>query len=60
MFLDTTYNALNTVLSNVHSAFVETATKMCAYIRCLPASKKPGPKLVISELNHLSALSLSL
>jgi telomerase reverse transcriptase len=48
MFLDTAFNSLNTVRENVYSAFVETATKMCAYIRCLPKSKKPGFMLMIS------------
>lgn len=48
MFLDTAYNSLNTVLSNVHSAFVETVSKMCVYISCLPQPKRPGSRLVIS------------
>ena len=34
------------VLSNIRSAFVETATKMWAYSRCL-ANKQPQAKVVI-------------
>ncbi len=47
MFLDTSFNSTTTVLKNVHSAFVETATKMWMYAKCLPAGKRPGTKLVI-------------
>jgi len=49
MFLDTTFNSFPTVISNVYSAFIETATKMWTYTRCLPTKKQPGTKLVISE-----------
>lgn len=48
MFLDTSFNSLTTVLSNVYSAFKETATKMWTYARCLPVGKRPGTKLLIS------------
>ncbi|TVY56277.1 Telomerase reverse transcriptase [Lachnellula cervina] len=46
MFLDTSYNSLSTVLSNIHSAFLETATKTWTYIRLLPPSKKPRTELL--------------
>ncbi|TVY37321.1 Telomerase reverse transcriptase, partial [Lachnellula occidentalis] len=46
MFLDTSYNALPTVLRNIHSAFVETATKTWTYIRLLPAGKRPRTALL--------------
>ncbi|KAK8087976.1 hypothetical protein PG997_002937 [Apiospora hydei] len=38
MFLDTSHNAASTVLSNLFSAFVETADKAWAYARCLSSS----------------------
>ncbi|KAK8050638.1 RNA-directed DNA polymerase [Apiospora phragmitis] len=38
MFLDTSHNAAATVLSNLFSAFVETANKAWAYARCLSSS----------------------
>ncbi|KAK8126658.1 RNA-directed DNA polymerase [Apiospora kogelbergensis] len=38
MFLDTSHNAGATVLSNLFSAFVETAAKAWAYARCLSTS----------------------
>lgn len=38
MFLDTSHNAAATVLSNLFSAFVETASKAWAYARCLSSS----------------------
>ncbi|KAK6841330.1 oxoglutarate iron-dependent oxygenase [Apiospora arundinis] len=40
MFLDTAHNAAATVLSNLFSAFVETASKSWAYARCLSSSPK--------------------
>jgi hypothetical protein len=48
MFFDTGLNSASTMLSNIHRAFTETATKMWAYARCLPAPKQPPPKLIIS------------
>jgi hypothetical protein len=54
MFLDTSFNSLATVLTNIYESFVETATKMWTYIKCLPAQKRPGTKLVISRsLRHV-------
>ncbi|KAK8055527.1 hypothetical protein PG993_000754 [Apiospora rasikravindrae] len=38
MFLDTSHNAAATVLSNLFSAFAETANKAWAYARCLSSS----------------------
>ncbi|KAK3383006.1 hypothetical protein B0T24DRAFT_30167 [Lasiosphaeria ovina] len=35
MFFDTSHNTRHAVLANVYTAFVETATKMWAYARCL-------------------------
>jgi hypothetical protein len=49
MFLDTSFNSLATVFSNIYESFVETALKMWTYVKCLPAQKRPGTKLVTSE-----------
>ncbi len=49
MFLDTSFNSLHTVLSNIYSAFTETATKLWIYVRCLPVGKQPGTELMISK-----------
>ncbi|CAG8973146.1 hypothetical protein HYALB_00008677 [Hymenoscyphus albidus] len=53
MYLDTTFNSLPTVLSNVHAAFTETAAKMWTYAKCLPVGKQPGLRLLISESSSL-------
>lgn len=49
MFFDTALNSAETMLKNIHDAFVETATKMWAYVRCLPHPKQPAASLVIRE-----------
>ncbi len=49
MFFDTALNSAATMLRNIHEAFTETATKMWAYVRCLPRQKQPPAGLVISE-----------
>ena len=47
MFFDTAHNAPQAVLRNIHGAFAETATKMWAYVRCLPRAKQPRSGLVV-------------
>ncbi|KAI0535754.1 hypothetical protein GGR58DRAFT_426099 [Xylaria digitata] len=54
MFFDTRLNSAPTMLNNIHRAFVETATKMWAYVRCLPAAKQPSPDIVIKTIQRLS------
>lgn len=49
MFFDTSHNSRRTMLENLYLAFVETATKMWAYARCLPGEKQPSPRLLIGE-----------
>jgi hypothetical protein len=49
MFFDTLLNSRSTVLLNIYTAFVETATKMWSYARCLPTKKQPTTKLFTSE-----------
>lgn len=58
MFFDTRLNSASIMLNNVHRAFMETATKMWAYVRCLPASKQPPPNIVISKPTISSTLRL--
>ncbi|EPE28187.1 hypothetical protein GLAREA_04978 [Glarea lozoyensis ATCC 20868] len=48
MFLDTAFNSFHTVISNIHFAFIETATKMWTYARHLPTGKQPSTKLLIN------------
>ncbi|KAH6671185.1 hypothetical protein B0J14DRAFT_89821 [Halenospora varia] len=60
MFLDTSFNSLATVLKNVYTAFVETATKMWTYARCLPIGKQPGTKLLIKTISDLMELAFVL
>ncbi|KAK8083728.1 hypothetical protein PG996_002509 [Apiospora saccharicola] len=43
MFLDTSHNDSATVLSNLFSAFVETASKAWAYARCLSSFSSSSP-----------------
>jgi hypothetical protein len=49
MFLDTSFNSLSTVFSNIYNAFIETATKMWRYAKCLLVQKQPGAQVIISE-----------
>lgn len=61
MFLDTSFNTIQTVLYNIYTAFVETAEKTWTYARCLPVGKQPGTDLMISEFTssyHNSTCSL--
>ncbi|KAE8444198.1 hypothetical protein EG329_000795 [Mollisiaceae sp. DMI_Dod_QoI] len=60
MFLDTAFNSLKTVLKNVHSSFIESATKMWTYAKCLPAGKQPGLKLLIKTISDLIELAFVL
>lgn len=54
MYFDTGHNSEQASLGNLYSAYVETATKMSAYARCLPTSKQPSAKLVIGSLTKPS------
>lgn len=49
MFFDTSHNSPKTMFSNIYNAFIETATKSWAYVRCLPKDKRPSAQLVISQ-----------
>lgn len=60
MFLDTSFNSMKTVLSNVFSAFIESATKMWTYAKYLPLGKQPGTKLLLKTINDLIELAFVL
>ncbi|CZT11882.1 uncharacterized protein RAG0_15894 [Rhynchosporium agropyri] len=61
MFLDTRFNSVLTVKANLSSAFVETATKMWTYRRCLLNSgKKISAKMVICTIENLINLAFTL
>jgi telomerase reverse transcriptase len=57
MFFDTSHNTLQSVLSSIFSAYVETANKTWAYARCLPRSKRPTAGLVIGAIKELMGVS---
>lgn len=60
MFFDTTHNSTRKVLDSLRGAFCETASKMWAYIRCLPRPKRPGSGLVIrKQAKHTRPLPCS-
>lgn len=60
MFFDTTHNPPPTVLSNLYSAFIETASKTWAYARCLPKAKRPPATLVIAAIRELVGVAFLL
>ncbi|KAF4455059.1 telomerase reverse transcriptase [Fusarium austroafricanum] len=47
MFYDTSHNSIRTVLASLRGAFVETASKMWAYLRCLGQTKQPGNEIIL-------------
>jgi hypothetical protein len=53
MYLDTSYNSTNAVLTNFYTSFLETATKAWTYARCLPSGKQPGTGLLIKTITDL-------
>ncbi|KAK5134325.1 hypothetical protein LTR08_006754 [Meristemomyces frigidus] len=57
MLLATSYNSLQTVLSNLYHSFSEVAQKSYHYMRSLPAEKQPGDKLVIRAVDDMIKLA---
>lgn len=49
MFLDTSFNSVAIVASNLYKSFYEAAQRMLHYSRCLPKSKQPCSKLIIGK-----------
>ncbi|KAH8603107.1 hypothetical protein B0O99DRAFT_605134 [Bisporella sp. PMI_857] len=60
MFLDTSHNSLPIVLHNLHSAFIETATKMWTYARFLPPRSHPSTTLLVKTVEDLVGLAFAL
>ncbi|KAH9212849.1 hypothetical protein DL95DRAFT_391013, partial [Leptodontidium sp. 2 PMI_412] len=60
MFLDTAFNSLQTVKTNISTAFTETAVKMWMYARCLGVGKRPGWRLVVGTIENLINLAFVL
>ena len=48
MFYDTAHNSTRTVLTSLQGAFVETASKMWAYLRCLGKNQHPSSEMILS------------
>jgi hypothetical protein len=57
MYLDTSYNSTTTVLTNIYTSFLETATKMWTYAKCLPVGKQPGTKLLVKTITDLMEMA---
>lgn len=49
MLLDTSFNAVSTVLKNVHHSLLEVATKCLEYLKCLEGIKQPRTAVIISK-----------
>ncbi|KAJ8070628.1 hypothetical protein OCU04_000999 [Sclerotinia nivalis] len=56
MYLDTSHNSLTTVHKNIYTSYLESATKMMSYIKCLPVAKKPKCALIIRTIGDLDRL----
>ncbi|QGI75914.1 unnamed protein product [Fusarium fujikuroi] len=50
MFYDTSHNANRTVLNSLRSTFVETASKMYAYLRCLGKRQQPSSEMILRTI----------
>ncbi|KXT00977.1 hypothetical protein AC578_8192 [Pseudocercospora eumusae] len=57
MLLSTSYNRIDTVLSNLYHAFNDVAQKSYHYIKTLPAAKQPPDDLVIRAVDDLMRLA---
>jgi len=58
MFLSTTFNSHQTVLSNIYHSFHDCATKAYHYIKALPLAQQPPAKLLTSKVTFLSSALL--
>ncbi|KAF4335718.1 telomerase reverse transcriptase [Fusarium beomiforme] len=50
MFYDTSHNSSRTVLNSLRGAFVETASKMWAYMRCLGKTQHPNSEMILRTI----------
>ncbi|KAH6961275.1 hypothetical protein DER45DRAFT_193002 [Fusarium avenaceum] len=53
MFYDTSHNSTRTVLASLQGAFVETASKMWAYLRCLGKHQQPGSEMILRTISRV-------
>lgn len=59
MILDTSFNSIKTVLSNLYQCFVESARKCYHYTKCLAKKKYSRVRLLISKSGTKSSRSSS-
>lgn len=50
MFLDTSFNSVAVVMSNLYQSFLDAAERGYEYLKNMPASKRPVSRLLISKL----------
>ncbi|KAI9832402.1 MAG: hypothetical protein M1819_004390 [Sarea resinae] len=60
MLLDTAYNSLSTVYSNLYRAFRESAMKIYRYVKCLPQGKRPRPAFFYKTIEDVLELAFVL
>ncbi|KAL1305634.1 hypothetical protein AAFC00_007230 [Neodothiora populina] len=60
MHLCTSHNGLDVVLSNLYSAFFDTAERCIRYIQSLPNEKKPSESLIIRTIEGLVDVAFGL
>ncbi|KAL9578805.1 MAG: hypothetical protein Q9212_005488, partial [Teloschistes hypoglaucus] len=53
MFLDTNFNSLQTVLSNVYQNFLEAAMKYYRYVKSMPRDKQPHSALLTGTIRSM-------
>lgn len=59
-FLDTSFNSVELVMSTIYQNFVESAIKLCAYVKSLPTPKVPNVSLIIGTIEDLMELANNL
>ena len=58
MFLDTNFNALQTVADNLYLGFHEAASRMLHYLRCLLRASHPSDQMIIGKFLVCDATAL--
>jgi hypothetical protein len=56
MFLNTDFNALQTVVDNLYRGFQEAASRMLHYLRCLPRASRPSEQMIVGKCPLLFAM----
>ncbi|KAL8717849.1 MAG: hypothetical protein Q9181_008274 [Wetmoreana brouardii] len=60
MFLDTNFNSVSNVISNVYQNFLEAAMKYYRYVKSLPRDKQPHAALLIETIESVMELAFVL